>query len=212
MKGTEIMRSHLIILLILFAISAGFKVSAAADTRYVSDMLILAVRDRPDKDANVLGNLKTADSVEVLEESGPYLRIRTKDALEGWVQKNYITSEKPKALIIEQLQKEIKRLNSKIEEFDKNIDGYRDKIKVGSQEDQLKNKELKETVSTLNGQLKQLTDRYNALLDEHKKNIDALTGERNKLKATSTELTAEIVKFTQTSKSNLVDKNLRRNM
>jgi len=187
MGGTKIMKSRLIFLFVLFAITVGLAVSAGADTRYVTDMLVLTVRDRPDDEAGVLGNLRTADSVEVLEESGPYLRIRAQDGLEGWVQKNYITSKRPKAIIIEEMQNEINRLNSKIENFDKKRDAYVDEVKVNKQADKIKIEELEESVSSLNGELKQLTGKYNTLVNESKKNIGTLAGESKKLKAINTE-------------------------
>ncbi|MFC1814634.1 TIGR04211 family SH3 domain-containing protein [Thermodesulfobacteriota bacterium] len=161
------MKSKLVILFILLATSAGFIILAYADTRYVSDKLILTVRDMQENGATVLGTLKTADSIEVLEESGQYLRIRTKKGLEGWVQKNYITSDKPKVIIIEEKKTEINQLKSKIEGIEKNA-------------------------SFLNGELRQLTEKYNALRNESNKNINTLIDERNKLKALNKELNIKI--------------------
>ena len=43
----------------------------------------------------------------MLEEKGRYLRIKTEDGLEGWVQAQYIISEKPNARIIEDLRNEL---------------------------------------------------------------------------------------------------------
>jgi len=191
MKGAGIMKSNFIAVFVLLTILAGFVASVHADTRYVSDMLILTVRDRADKEATVLGNLRTADAVEVLEESGRYLKIQTKEGLEGWVQKNFITSAKPKALIINDLQNEITQLNSKIEQFDKNQAGYMDEIRADTQDQQTKNKVLQENVSQLNGELKQLTEKYNTLLKKSKKSIAALAGERDKLKELNTALNTE---------------------
>ena len=185
------MKSNLIIVFVVFSILAGFTARVQADTRYVSDMLILTVRDSPEKEATVLANLKTADAVEVLEESERYLKIRTQEGLEGWVQKNFITSAKPKALIINDLQNEINRLSAEIENFKKKQDAYTDGIIEGTAQQQSKNKALQDKISQLNAKLKQLADTYNTLLQETKNKIAVLTGERDELKVLNTALKTE---------------------
>ena len=161
------MKSKPVIFVILLTLFIGFIVVAYADTRYVSDMLTLTVRDKQENGANILGRLKSADSIEVLEESGQYLRIRTQGGIEGWVQKNYITSDKPKAIVIKDLKAEITQLKSTI----KAIDG---------------------DVSRLKAELTQLTKKYNALLNNSKKNINRLIDERNTLKTKNKELNNQI--------------------
>lgn len=178
MKDTGIMKLNIIFLFLLFTILVGFVVAARADTQYVSDMLVLSIRDNPDKDANVLGNLKTADPVEVLETGDRFMRIRTKTGLEGWVQKNFISASKPKAIIIKEMKNEIRQLNAKIEEFEKNRDADLNEIRASSEDDKLK--------------IEHLTEKYNKLLKESKPKIAALTGERDKLKAMNAELNLEV--------------------
>ena len=82
---------------------------------YVYDELIISVRDGQNQDDNVLGNIRTGTAINVLEEKGRYLRIKTEDGLEGWVQAQYIISEKPNGRIIEDLRNEINELYKKIE-------------------------------------------------------------------------------------------------
>jgi len=183
MKATGIMKSKLIFLFLLLTIPVGFVVAAHADTQYVSDMLVLTIRDNPDKDANILGSLKTADPVEVLEAGDRFMRIRTQEGLEGWVQKNFISADKPKAIIIKEMKNEISRLKAKIEEFENNRDADLNAIRASRQDDKLK--------------IEQLTEKYNNLLKESKTKIAALTGERDKLKAINTELNIEVDNLTQ---------------
>lgn len=183
MKDTGIMKSKLIFLFLLLIIPVGFVVAAHADTQYVSDMLVLIIRDNPAKDANILGSLQTADPVEVLEASDRFMRIRTQEGLEGWVQKNFITPGKPKAIIIKEMKNEISQLKAKIEEFENNRDADLNEIRDSSQDDKLK--------------IKQITEKYNNLLKESKTKIAALTGKRDKLKAINTELNIEVDNLTQ---------------
>ncbi len=172
------MKSNLIFLFLLLTIPVGFVDAAHADTQYVSDMLVLTIRDNPDKDANILGNLKTADPVEVLEVGDRFMRIRTQEGLEGWVKKNFISAGKPKAIIIKKMKNEIRQLKAKIEKFEKNQDADLNKIRAGRQDDKLK--------------IEQLTEKYNTLLKGSNKKTAALTGERDKLKAIKTELNIEV--------------------
>jgi SH3 domain protein len=188
MRNTGIMKSNLIFLFLMLAISVGFVVASQADTQYVSDMLVLTIRDNPDKEANILGNLKTADPVEVLETGNRFMRIRTQEGLEGWVQKNFISAGKPKAIIIKEMKNEISQLKAKIEEFENNRDADLNEIRASSQHDKLK--------------IEQLTEKYNTLLKESKPKIAALTGDRDKLKALNTELNIEVDNLKQDLDSN----------
>ena len=188
MRNTGIMKSNLIFLLLLLTIPVGFVVAAHADTQYVSDMLVLTIRDNPDKNANVLGNIITADPVEILEARGRFMRIRTKKGLEGWVQKNFITADKPKAIVIKEMKNEISQLKAKLEEFENNRDADLNEIRASSQDDKLK--------------IKQLTEKYNNLLKESKTKTTALTGERDKLKAINTGLNIEVDNLKQDLNSN----------
>ncbi len=91
-------KAMFVILLILGIILTGNIRSVFADTRYVSDMLIISVRKGQNKDDPVLGYLKTAAPVQVLKEKDRYLMVRTENGLQGWVLKQYIVNEKPKSL------------------------------------------------------------------------------------------------------------------
>jgi len=186
------MKSKPVILVILLTVFIGFIVAAYADTRYVSDMLILAVRDKQENGASVLGILKSADSIEVLEESGQYLRIRTQGGLEGWVQKNYITSDKPKAVVIKDLKAAITQLKSTIEELKKIRSVSEDKIEENIRVYKLKIKAIDGDVSRLKAELRQLTEKYNALLNDSKKSINTLIDERDTLKTKNKELNTKI--------------------
>ena len=95
-------------LLIALSISVG---STHADTRYVSDMLILTLREGQGSQYKAIRTLRTGTPIEVLEESARYFRVRTQEGEEGWVEKQYISPEEPKAVI------------SRIEEGDEPVEG-----------------------------------------------------------------------------------------
>ncbi|MGB5992258.1 MAG: SH3 domain-containing protein, partial [Desulfobacterales bacterium] len=111
MSQMVVRKTILVILLIVAFIVSSSINSVFADTRYVSDRLIISVRDGQNQNAAVLGYIETAAPVDILEEKEDLLRIRTEDGIEGWVQAKYIVLEKPKVLIIENLKNEITALN-----------------------------------------------------------------------------------------------------
>ena len=107
MSQMVVRKTILVVLLIVTFIVSSSINSVFADTRYVSDRLIISVRDGQNQNAAVLGYIETAAPVDILEEKEDLLRIRTEDGIEGWVQAKYIVPEKPKVLIIENLKNEI---------------------------------------------------------------------------------------------------------
>ncbi|MGA7146550.1 MAG: TIGR04211 family SH3 domain-containing protein [Desulfobacterales bacterium] len=179
-------------------ILAALIVSAHADTRYVSDMLVISVRDAPIQNASVLGYIKTPTAVDILEEQGDYLKIKTKDGLEGWVLAKYIVPEKPKTLIIEDLKKQIEELkkegeitkskpNTLSDASSETTEKYENKIRE-LEEQVAKNQKLADKAGR---DFMDLDKKYKALL-LHSGNTDQLIKEMNRLKKANTQLNAEI--------------------
>ena len=186
-----------IFFIVAFIVSASIN-SVFADTRYVSDRLIISVRDGQDQNAAVLGYLETAAPVEILEEKGDFLRIRTEDGIEGWVRTQYIVSEKPKALIIEDLKNEIKALNKEIQPVKNEEDSASNTLSETKKMYQEKIEELKEEVNInqkfaakAKSDFIELNKKYTTLLN-NSKNTEKLINEVEKLKKLNTELNTEV--------------------
>ena len=163
-------------LLILVWVPVG---SAYADRRYVSDRLIVTLREAPRKDGMALRKLGTGTPVEVLEESGRYLRVRTEEGEEGWVGKQYISSEVPKAIIIAGLRKEIDRLKARIKEFETGGNPMLDELEAAKQIHLAKVKELEESVAEIIGErsrLRKANDRLHRDVEHLQKEIADLKG------------------------------------
>jgi len=183
--------------IVVFIVSASNN-SVFADTRYVSDRLIISVRDGQNQNAAVLGYLETGSPVEILEEKEDFLRIRTKDGIEGWVRTQYLVSEKPKILIIENLKNEIETLNKEIQTIKNGQDSASTTLSESKKMYQEKIEELKEEVN-INQKFaaKAKTDfieinkKYTNLLN-HSKNTEKLIGEVEKLKKLNAELNTEV--------------------
>ena len=121
--------------------------SLLADTRYVSDRLIISVRAGQNNTSDILGYIKSDTPVDVLEEEGRYLKIKTENGLEGWVNTRYIISEPPKTLIIKDLRNERNRLRGEIETFkNKTIDSNQSSSTKLNYEQKIK--ELERTLKT----------------------------------------------------------------
>ncbi len=187
-----------ILFIVAFTVSDSFN-SVFAYTRYVSDRLIISVRDGLNQNAAVLGYIETAAPVDILEEKEDFFRIRTEDLIEGWVQAKYIVSEKPKVLIIENLKNEIAALNKKIETFKNEQDSSSNTLSKIKTMYQKNIEELKEEVNInqkfaakAKSDFIQLNKTYTNLL-KHSKNTQKLIGEVEKLKKLNAELNSEVI-------------------
>ena len=203
-------RKTMSVFLLIFAIILTVTIkSVFADTRYVSDKLIISVRDGQNQDDNVLGYIRTGTAVDVLEEKGRYLRIKAEDGLEGWVQTQYIISEKPKGRIIEDLRNEINDLNKKIE-FSKNEQGsLSDKLLVTKQIYEVRIKELEQELNInqkntakAKNELIELNKKYKKLLS-NSENADELIRKLEKSKKLDSKLKTEISNLKKDSQNPL---------
>jgi SH3 domain protein len=78
-----------------------------AETGYVSDMLILTMREGPGSNFNVARTLRSNVALEILEKAKTHFKVRTVEGDEGWVEKQYITLEIPKTMVIDKLNLKI---------------------------------------------------------------------------------------------------------
>jgi SH3 domain protein len=180
-----------------------------ADTRYVSDRLIVSVRDGQDQNAAVLGYIETGAPVDILDAKEDLLKIRTKDGIEGWVRAQYIVSEKPKALIIENMKNEITALNKEVETLKNNQDSASNTLSESKKMYQEKIEELKEEVSInqkfaakAKSDFIQLNKKYTTLL-KNSENTEKLIEEVERLKKLNAELNTEVKSLRKNRKNPL---------
>ncbi len=180
--------------------------STYADRRYVSDMLIIKLRSSKGLSYEVITALKTGASLEVLEESERYLRVRTNEGEEGWVDKQYISSDPPKSLIIAGLKKETNRLKERIEDLKNGRATTLDQLNSARRSHTENAEELgkaaansREEASRLGSELAQMTEQYNALLDQSK-NVVELTSQNEKLQMENIGLNNQVEDLDQKNK------------
>lgn len=153
--------------------------AAVADTQYVSDLMIISMKEGQDPDTPVMGYLQSAASVEVLEETEELMRIRTEDGTQGWVRKKFIVKDKPKAVIIRELEEKIALLEDDIKTLQKGSDpqDLTNTIKEYKQQivaltTSLENE--KKTTLTLQKNLQEVNATYQALVNKQKNTADTI--------------------------------------
>lgn len=81
---------------------------------YISDVLVINIKDRLEKPYEVVATVQSDDPVQIIEESGNYLKIETANGKQGWIAKHFLKSEFPKTLLIKQLRQEATELKSQL--------------------------------------------------------------------------------------------------
>ncbi len=84
------------------------------NVRYISDLLVINIKDRLEKPYEVVATVQSDDPVQIIEESGNFLKIVTAEGKQGWIGKHYLKSEAPKALLINQLKQEVSDLKAQL--------------------------------------------------------------------------------------------------
>ena len=149
MTISKIRKPSFMLLFLLVVLLSALVGTAQADKRYVSDSLVLTLREAPNSDGRILGTVRTGDPVEVLEESGRYLRVQTEAGEQGWVAEQYITAETPKPMIIAQLRDELDRLQERIRKYEGGENPFLDKLKAAEEGYLQKVKELEQNAARL---------------------------------------------------------------
>lgn len=94
--------------------SAGAQSESEDSLHYISDVLVINIRDKVEKPNNVVGIVRTGDSVRVLEEMDNSVKIETADSKQGWIAKQFIKKEPPDALLVKRLQEELSELKNQL--------------------------------------------------------------------------------------------------
>ena len=99
-----------IAILAIMGLSSG--ILHAEEIRYVSDKLTLKMY-KDSALSQVLPSLKTGDRVVILKRDDGYVKVKMEDDTVGWVKGNYLEKEKPAALRLVEVQRELDDLRSK---------------------------------------------------------------------------------------------------
>ena len=89
---------------------------ALAETRYISDQLVVTVRSSTGKNYKVLEKLRTDVPVEVLKDDGSFVKVKTKKGNSGYIRSEYVSKKTPKPIRIKELQQQLDKLQAKLEQ------------------------------------------------------------------------------------------------
>jgi len=183
-----------VVLLGLLVMGSPAVATSQGETRYVTDILILTLREGPGNEHKVIRTLRSDTPVHVLEESEESVKVRTEDGQEGWVAKQYLTTDTPKPLIIAGLNKQLDALKTKVAELEE-----AGRSAYGKLEDEKKNQgsrieELEKDLVRWKDEALSAKQKLDGRIREHEafleesKNVAGLIAERDSLKATNEEL------------------------
>ncbi len=187
----------ILFILVLAVVLITTPVSVYADTRYVSDKLVITMRTGAGNEYKIIKTLETGAPVEVLEETGKHYKVRTKDGKEGWVLKQYVVADIPKTIIISGLRAEIEKLKGSREKLKREGDALRKELKSekGLLKDDIKElektlKEKNDRINGITGRLQGMTDKYNKLVEDSG-DVVKVVRERDEFKKENARLSIE---------------------
>ena len=170
----------------------------AAETRYVSDQLVITMRQGKSSRHKILKTLKTGTPLEILEEDESYLKVRTNDGLEGYVLNQYISTNPPKQGIIKQLERENNDLKREIGRFKKSNDDLNAQIATLQENHaqellELTNRStlIEESLEKIKHEQAVTVENYSILRDQSE-NVIAISEERDQLLKDKSRLASEV--------------------
>jgi len=172
----------------IFCFIAVTASSGLAETRYVTDVLVITVRTGKGNNYQIIETIRTGTPVEVLEEGKTYLKIRTPKGNEGYALTQYITSTTPKSLEIKRLTAEVDSLRNQLEQQQQE---YKETT-VSAQSNQEEIDSLTKQLETARATLKNVQNDYDTLL-QNSQNVVSLGEENEGLIEQNKQLNNELI-------------------
>ncbi len=193
------MRKILFSILLVFLTCFGLADVCPARTGYVSDMLILTLREGPSRTFPVIKKLQSDTPLTILEEKDLFLKVGLESGETGWVDKRYVVYTLPKSTVIEQLKAENKALEEQITQVkaaQETMTLTPDSSLPQISEEKLKALELElatanEKINALEAAAAQATEKYQTLLNDSD-NIKEIVSSNKRLKRENIKLAQEI--------------------
>ena len=171
-----------------------------AETKFVSGLIVVNVRDSFEKQAKIIGTVKSGDQLDILEEKNSFSHVKTQGNLEGWVPTHYLHAEAPTTETIIKLKEEILALKKRNEQLAASQGtGTPD---AGLQDDQ--KKKLNQSLDSLKADNKRLMEDNQKLLRMVQANEHAaqtVTSEDAALKEKAASLQSQLDTLTNNSKN-----------
>ncbi|MBE0596125.1 MAG: TIGR04211 family SH3 domain-containing protein [Desulfuromonadales bacterium] len=181
----------LMVLITLMLLPAG-QAWAQGQTRYVSDELVVLLRQGQSEKFKILKMLKANTPMEVLQEEEEYLHVRIQDGTEGYVLKQYITSDTPKPVIIGRLEKERDKLREQVKQLQAQQAQLSGELGTVRQE----HTSGEALANSLRQELEAVQAKFDSLQEQSAKVVE-IAAERDRLEAQNTDLSAEVDRLRQ---------------
>ena len=172
------------VIAVLFTLLAS---NAFAETRYISDRLVVTVRSATGNNYQVLDNLPTDTPVEVLSEDANFVKVKTEKGVEGYILRQYVTKNLPKTIQIAELTKQNEALEQKLEQQNNELKN----ASALANNSQAATSELTAELEKTRKELDAITAEYSSL-KESSKNIISVTTERDQLLEENSQLLSEL--------------------
>jgi len=169
-----------------------------AETRYVSDQLVITLREGMGNRFKVIKTLPTDTQVEILSEHDNYFHVQVGDGVQGYVLKQYISRKQPKTMTISQLRADLAKVNKKLTEASQSTDDSQKEIV--SLRDQVS--ELGESLK-LSEELLETTRSELADLQVKSENVVLIDEERQRVKSELSSVRKELEHLRQENHSML---------
>jgi len=128
-----------------------------AQTVYVKDEFEITMRSGASIEHKIIAMLPTGTKLQVVEEKGDWILVKSPTDQEGWILKRYASVETPKKIVIEQLQK-------KYQEGSNHLGIETEKALKLEKE----NKDLRSALTSNQREFEKVTNDYTGLMNESK--------------------------------------------
>ncbi|MGH8444443.1 MAG: TIGR04211 family SH3 domain-containing protein [Solimonas sp.] len=97
----------------------------AGNTQYVSDDIVVVLREAPRNDGPSLGSLRSGQKVTLLENLGPdsFSRVRTADGREGWITARFLSAQPAAKDRLTQLKSDLDAAQTQIKSLQDELKG-----------------------------------------------------------------------------------------
>ncbi len=140
---------------------------------YVADSFKITLRTGPGTKHKIIKMLPSGTSLEVIDQTADWYRVKTSEDDQGWVLKRYTMQDTPSKLKVQTLTSQLDRLKSANQEAEASITDLR-----------AENKQLSSTLSAAQNELSDLKKRYDSLKSDASQALEY----KESLQATQEEL------------------------
>lgn len=99
-----------------------------AQTRYVTDRIMLGIHQEADANSTLLTSIPSGSTVTTLKNEGEFSKIRLGNGTEGWVLSSYLIKEKPAVAELDSLSAKYQQANKLARKSEKEAQLWRDEL------------------------------------------------------------------------------------